>query len=122
MLGIKNKMKNGKEIWCKIIEAVTAPLGFFVLALLIVESFLAIVLTNSNLQQEYQIIGIYLGIGLFILVIFIVFILVWFKPKNLTFDKESHLIDQGKAPYGTESMTVLNRDNLKLKETNGSES
>ncbi|MEW6618719.1 MAG: hypothetical protein AB1422_05145 [bacterium] len=108
-----------KNVWCKIIEAVTAPLGFFVLALLIVESFLAIVLTGGKLEKNDQMIGIYIGIALFVFVTILVFILVWHKPKNLTFDKESHLIDQGKAPFGTDSTTVLNRDKLLPTEANG---
>lgn len=41
----------------KIIEAIAAPLGFFVLALLIVESFLAIVLVGADLQNNDKILG-----------------------------------------------------------------
>lgn len=106
-----------QNAWCKIIEAITAPLGFFVLALLIIESFLSIVLLGGNLQEENKMIGIYIGISLFIVVIIVVFILVWFKPKNLTFDKESHLIDQGKASFGSDSKIVSDRDSLKPTET-----
>ena len=85
----------------KLIEVITAPLGFFVLALLIVESFLAIVLTVNTLSSAEQLSGIYLGASLFSLVIIAVFLLVWNKPDNLTFDKEAHLRSQGKAPFGS---------------------
>lgn len=39
----------------KIIEAVTAPLGFFVLALLIVEGFLATVLVGADLENTHKV-------------------------------------------------------------------
>ena len=41
----------------QIIEAITAPLGFFVLALLIVESFLATVLVGTSLENTDKISG-----------------------------------------------------------------
>lgn len=96
----------------EIIEAITAPLGFFVLALLIVESFLATVLIGTTLENSDKISGIYLGVSLFIFVTFVVTILVWFKPDNLTFDKEAHLRNRGKPPFGSESHTVINKDFL----------
>jgi len=102
-----------RSVWVKIVEAITAPLGFFVLALLIVESFLATVLIGAGLEKPDQMIGVWLGVVLFCLVTGAVFILVWFKPANLTFDKEAHLIDRGKAPFGTESQPRVNRDEMK---------
>ena len=73
-------------------EVITAPLGFFVLALLIVETFLATALiANKNLAPSDVKICVFLGVGMFILVVGIVAILVWQKPDNLTFDKDAHL-------------------------------
>ena len=95
----------------KLIEAVTAPLGFFVLALLIVETFLAATLLGGVVSVENQLTVILVGVGLFIVVTGIVAILVWKKPENLTFDKQAHL-DLAKAAYGTDSGTVINRDAL----------
>ena len=95
----------------KLIEAVTAPLGFFVLALLIVESFLAAALLRGGLAESVQITVLWMGVGLFILVTVIVALLVWMKPENLTFDKQAHL-DLAKAAYGTDTQTVTNRDAL----------
>lgn len=89
-----------------LVEAINAPLGFFVLALLIVESFLATVLIGANLPNEEKITGMWAGIGLFVLVIVAVFVLDWFKPSNLTFDKQAHLIDRGKIPYGSDGVKV----------------
>lgn len=103
----------------KIIEAITAPLGFFVLALLIVESFLATVLIGTALENIDKLKGMYLGVGLFVFVILVVSILVWFKPDNLTFDKEAHLRERGKPPFGSDSHIVINKDSLMPTEPKG---
>jgi uncharacterized membrane protein (DUF485 family) len=95
-----------------LIEAITAPLGFFVLALLIVEAFLATVLIGTSLANSDKVSGMYLGVGLFCFLTFLVTVLVWFKPDNLTFDKEAHLRERGKPPFGTEVKTVRDKDNL----------
>ncbi len=97
--------------WCKIVEAVTAPLGFFVLALLIVESFLASVVIGGNLERSDQMTGVWMGVVLFIIVNIAVFVLVWSKPENLTFDKEAHLISHGKI-YGSETHGVRDPEDL----------
>ena len=92
-------------------EAVSAPLGFFVLALLIVESFLTAALLGGSLDASDQIVVLWMGVGMFVLVVLVVAILVWKKPENLTFDKQAHL-DRSTAAYGTDSQTVKNRDAL----------
>ena len=99
-------MKSYVSATQRIIEAVTAPLGFFVLALLIVETFLASVLVGAGLTDVYKSIGMWLGVGLFVFVNVLVFILVWFKPQNLTFDKKAHLIDSGKIPFGSDEEPI----------------
>mgnify|MGYP001619026589 CR=1 FL=1 len=96
----------------QILEAITAPLGFFVLALLIVEAFLATILIGATLENADKVSGMYLGVGLFVFVTFLISLLVWFKPDNLTFDKEAHLRNRGKPPFGSESHTVSNQDSL----------
>lgn len=88
------------------IEAVTSPLGFFVLALLIVESFLATVLLGGKVKAEDQMICVWLGVGMFVLVVVGVWLLVCFAPANLIFDKHSHLLDRGKIPYGSNQSPV----------------
>ncbi len=82
-----------QNTWHGIIDSISAPLGFFVLALLIVETFLASVLIFGKLSESNQFIGMLLGIGLFALLTIMVFLLVWHKPKNLTFDKSSYLAE-----------------------------
>lgn len=104
----------------RIIQAITAPLGFFVLALLIVESFLGVVLVGANLERQDKITGMWLGVGLFVLVVVVVFILVWFKPENLTFDKDAHLVNKGKAPFGSDRKIVMDIDALLPSESNSS--
>lgn len=105
----------------KVIEAVTAPLGFFVLALLIVESFLATVLLGADLDTANTVMGMWLGVSLFVLVTVLVFLLVWFKPQHLTYDKSAHLIQAGKAPLGTDSELVRDPNSLEPTETTANE-
>ncbi len=83
-----------------LLEAITAPLGFFVLALLIVETFLGAVLLGSDLEKSQKMIGLWAGVGMFVLVVLIVALLVWHKPENLTFDKTAHLLNRGIIPWG----------------------
>ena len=87
-----------------ILETSNHPLGFFVLGLLIVETFLGTVLVGSDLDITHKYYGMWAGIGLFIILIIAVFILVWFKPKNLTFGEEGYLRDKG--TFGTESNPI----------------
>ena len=47
-------MPESKRIITELVEAVTAPLGFFVLALLIVESFLAAALIGGHIDAQNQ--------------------------------------------------------------------
>lgn len=72
------------------IRAITTPLGFFALALLIVEATLAIVLTWSKLDAEHIWSGFLWMIGTFIGVVLIVTALTIFNPKNLLYGKEEH--------------------------------
>lgn len=87
-----------------IIETINHPLGFFALALLIVETFLATVLLGSNLNDDQKFLGMWAGLALFLILIIAVCVFVWFKPKNLTFGEESHLKDKG--TFGTESNPI----------------
>lgn len=105
----------------KVVEAITAPLGFYVLALLIVETFLGAAFLGGNFDTEGQFTVVYIGAGLFVFVVLVVTTLVCFKPENLTFDKEAHL-ELSKAAYGTDSKTA-DRKTLRPSEageTNGS--
>lgn len=79
-----------------LVSVITTPLGFFGLALLIVEGFLGIILIGSSrkdngLTGNQQFAGIWIGSGLFVLIVLIVTILVWVKPTHLTFTGGEHL-------------------------------
>ncbi len=97
-------MYQNKSGWTRIIEAIDKPLGFFVLALLIVEGFLVLVLTLSGLDAQAKERGMWAGVGLFIFVVVIVTVCVWHKPTHLTFTERGSLVEMGKASYGTESV------------------
>jgi len=74
-----------------LISVITTPLGFFALALLIVEGFLGVVLMGSGLKENQKFAGMWMGAALFVLIVLIVTILVWKKPQHLTFSEVGHL-------------------------------
>ena len=103
-------MQQSRSGWCRIIEAIDKPLGFYVLALLIVESFLTIVITVADLEPRVKELGMWAGVGLFLAVVGVVTLCVWHKPTHLTFTERGSLVEMGKASYGTETGVVpLNR-------------
>lgn len=73
-----------------IIRAISTPLGFYVLSLLIVEATLGLVLTASKLSEEHVWWGFFVAIGLFLLVFVVVTGLVIWSPRNLLYGKEEH--------------------------------
>lgn len=80
---------------------IRTPLGFYALALLIVEGFLGTVIIATDLPSGIKILGIWIGSAVFVLVILIVAVFAWFRPTNLMYDQYSHLVDTGKiAPFG----------------------
>ena len=93
--------------WSRIIEAIDKPLGFYVLALLIVEGFLALVLTVADLEPTVRGHGMWAGVALFILVVGVVTLCVWHKPTHLTFTELGSLVEMGKASYGTEHKEII---------------
>ena len=104
-------MQHSRSGWCRIIEAVDKPLGFYVLALLIVESFLTIVITVADLEPRVKELGMWAGVGLFLAVVGVVTLCVWHKPTHLTFTEWGSLVEMGKTSYGTEA-GVVDRDSL----------
>ncbi|MGO9204415.1 MAG: hypothetical protein ACLQM8_28170 [Limisphaerales bacterium] len=75
-----------------IVRAISTPLGFYVLSLLIVEATIGLVLTASKLSEEHVLWGFKVAVGLFLLVFLAVTGLVIWRPKNLLFGKEEHSI------------------------------
>ena len=73
-----------------IIRAISTPLGFYVLSLLIVEATIGLVLTVPNLSEDHVWWGFFVVVGLFLLVLLVVTVLVIWFPKNLLYGKEEH--------------------------------
>lgn len=84
----KNSKSGGARIG--IIRAISTPLGFYVLSLLIVEATIGLVLTASKLSEDHVWWGFFVAVGLFLLVFLVVTVLVIWFPKNLLFGKEEH--------------------------------
>lgn len=77
------------------------------LALLIVEAFLAVALTSSELSEPHRFVAMWVGVAMFLVVVAIVTALVWFRPQSLIFDRVAHLIDRGLLPYGSQSNVLF---------------
>jgi hypothetical protein len=73
-----------------IIHAVTTSLGFYVLALLIIEATLAIVLSSGKLGEERAWDGFLVMLGIFAAVVLIVTALTVLCPKNLLYGKAEY--------------------------------
>jgi len=74
-----------------LVSVITTPLGFFALALLIVEGFLGITVVGSGFTSGEKFWGMIVGAFLFLCVVVIVTILVWKQPQHLTFSESSHI-------------------------------
>jgi len=70
------------------LQALTTPLTFLGLALLIIEATLAIVLSNSKLCEPHIWAGFLWMIGIFAAIVLVAVIFFWVKPQNLLFGKE----------------------------------
>ena len=76
-----------------IISSITTPLGFYVLALLIVETTLALVL-RAQLDPAQRYSGFLWMIGIFIGVVIVVTGFAIVSPRNLLYGKEEHAAPQ----------------------------
>lgn len=97
-----------RDAWSDIIKAVTMPLGFYVLSLLIVETFLGVAYVKGNNNIYLQAVSLGIGTMLFLVVVAIVTFLVVKHPDNLTFKASDHL-NREKLSYGS-------KDREKIKE------
>lgn len=94
----------------RVVSAAHSPLGFFVLALLIVEAFLLGSGTFFGLSENWKITSILIGVTLFLVVFFAVFWLVISHPQNLVFGEESHVQYAAMRMFGTESRRITGSD------------
>lgn len=98
----------------RIVSAAHSPLGFCVLALLIVEVFLLGAGIWFDLPQAWKIVAIATGIFLFLVVFFTVVWLVVRYPQNLVFSEESHVQYAAMQIFGNESSRLTGSDLDKL--------
>ncbi len=90
----------------KAIQEIHSPLGFFALALLIVEVFLFGAGVWFDLSAEWRVYAVGVGITLFLIVFGTVVVLVIKYPKNLVFSEESHIQYDRMQIFGTEESTI----------------
>ena len=88
-MGSKGRSKS-TAVRSAVISQITTPLGFYVLALLIVESTLCIVLTTSKLSEERIWSGFLWMISVFIGVVIVVTLFACFNPRHLLYGKDEH--------------------------------
>src|SRR6266478_1215483 len=91
----------------EILRYVKSPLGFYTLALLIVESFLLGAGRLFNLSESVRISVLYMGVGLFVGVIAVVTWLVIKHPLPLVFSERSHLEWESMQVHGEKSRPLL---------------
>jgi hypothetical protein len=94
----------------RVVRAAHSPLGFFVLALLIVEAFLWGAGIWFGLSEDWKITAIGVGVLLFLIVFGTVVWLVIAYPHNLVFSEESHVQFAAMKMFGTESRLITGHD------------
>ena len=86
-----------------VLRVIRSPLGFFVLALLIIEIFLILAGTLFNLPLDIRIGVLIAGVLLFIVVIGCVYRLVVKYPTHLVFSETSHVASLAMRIYGDDA-------------------
>lgn len=94
----------------RVVNAAHSPLGFFILALLIVETFLLGAGIWFGLPDIWKITAIGIGILLFLVVFWTVVWLVVAHPQNLVFGEESHVQFAAMRMFGNESARLTRSD------------
>lgn len=93
----------------RVITYVKSPLGFFTLALLIIETFLVGAGALFNLSETMRIVAMAVGVGLFIGVVATVTTLVVKYPQALVFSEGSHLEWESMQVFGDKARPLLGR-------------
>ena len=93
-----------------LLQAVTTPLGFFVLALLVVESFLGSVIILGNPDTAFRHSALNYGVIMFILVVVVVSIITVWKPRDLTYSAIAHLEERRLERGDSKSGAVQEND------------
>ncbi|MBI3559022.1 hypothetical protein HY085_01385 [Candidatus Gottesmanbacteria bacterium] len=103
-----------------ILSVITTPLGFFALALLIVEGFLGIVVIGpgSSLDPGAKLLGMWMAIGAFAGVTLIVALMVWKIPKHLTLRGQDWMDEARMSKSWADSINPATKEEVdKLKST-----
>jgi hypothetical protein len=98
----------------KYVSAAHSPLGFFVLALFIVEGFLLGAGRLFDLPPTARLVTLGMGVGLFLLVLIVVTVLVIWFPKNLVFGEESHINYARMQRFGSDQQSVSAADLVEM--------
>jgi hypothetical protein len=93
----------------QIISYVRSPLGFYTLALLIVEGFLLGAGALFHLEELIRVYAMATGVLLFVGVVATVTVLVIKFPKALVFSEDSHLEWQSMQVFGDNSRPIPGR-------------
>jgi hypothetical protein len=96
----------------RLIELIDRPLGFYVLSLLIVETFIGVVAALARSSVGDLHLGLWLGVGMFVYITGTVTFIVWHKAHVLTFDRDAHLRERRLAPLGTDKKQVNDPEKL----------
>lgn len=91
----------------RLISAAHSPLGFCVLALLIVEAFLWGAGVWFGLSEIYKLGALGVGVLLFLIVFVTVVWLVVKHPKNLVFGEESHVQYEAMRVYASKNNPLI---------------
>ena len=84
-------------------DYVRSPIGFFVLSLLIVESFVLATYWQTNSSDPLRPWLFSVGLMMFLFVFCVFAMFLWVKPHVLMFDANAYLRQSGKKAYGTKS-------------------
>ena len=90
----------------QVIATIRSPLGFFALALLIVESFLLCAGLWFGLPLWAKLVGLGVGVFLFVYVVRVVNHLVINHPVNLVFSEASHLQSRQLEIFGQKANPI----------------
>ena len=102
------------ESWVSVrtraVQAVHSPLGFCVLALTVVEAFLLGAGIWFDLDNQWKLTALAVGVLLFLIVFGTVIFLVVKYPQNLVFSEESHIQYAAIKMFGSETKSITGKD------------
>jgi hypothetical protein len=109
---VMSMLFGGRSSW---IQSITSPLGFCVLALLIVETFLLGAGMAFGLDTKWKLAAIGVGVLLFLIVFEQVLWLIVHYPQNLTFTAQSHVQVTAMKIYGSDTRIINGSELVTLK-------